>query len=159
MPDTGIAAYNDLRDPLWRLAPTPFSVRACIGRLRVRVECNDPQIFASLAKLIPDVSMKIEDEFLWRIIRDPEAAGDIESVAIVVDGDLTFVKMGSGVFAGVDKERKELLGFVGMGVCEHELEEVVLPLFVQITLDATEDGTRGAALAVELAPTRGNGNE
>jgi hypothetical protein len=159
MRDRGITAYHDARDPLWRFAPTPFSLRMCIGRMPVLVESNDPQILAILAKAIPETSAEGEYAFLWKIIRDAETARGIEPATILVDGDLSFLKMGPEVFAGVDREHRELLGFVGTGVCDHAFEEAVLPLFVQLTLEALEDGARAGAGAAEFAFARGNGNE
>jgi hypothetical protein len=157
MPDTSITAYQDPLDVLRRFAPTPFHLRVCVGRLRVRVESNDPRILAILAKMTPEKTADTEQTFLWRIIRDPENAGGIEPAAIFVDGALSILKLGSGVFAGVDGEHRELLGFVGTGVCDHAFGETVVPLFVQLTLDAARGGAgMGAA---EFALTRGYGNE
>lgn len=159
MPDTRVAAYNDLRDPLWRLGPTPFSLRMCLGRLRVRLESNDPQILTILAKMMPEKSTDLDHTYLWRIIRDLEASGGIEPATILVDGDLTFLKMGPGVFAGVDRQQRELLGFVGTGVCDNALEQTVFPLFVQLTLGAAKDGATMGEGAAEFAHAQGNGNE
>ena len=158
MPNTELNAYHDARDPLWRLAPTPFQCKLRIGRLPVLVESNDPQRLAALSKMNSEKSSSAEPIFLWRIISDPKAGGEIEPVARIVDGDLSFLKMGTGVFAGADKERKELLGFVGTGVSDRAFQEFVLPLFAQLTLEAAKGGAPNSMGALELAHARGNGN-
>jgi hypothetical protein len=158
MVDAEMNAYHDLRDPLWRLAPTPFNLKMSIGRLVVLVESNDPQVLVNLAKMNSQKSSNAEPAFLWRIIRDPEAEDEIEPVALIVDGDLSFLKMGTGIFAGVDEERRELLGFMGTGVSDHAFLECVAPLFVQLTLDAARNGARRAMGALEFALARDNGN-
>jgi len=150
--------YHDPRDPLWRLAPTPFHWKLHIGRLSLLVESNDPRLLATLSKMNPEKSSNDEPAFLWRIIRDPEAGDEIEPVSLIVDGDLNFLKMGTGVFAGVDRERKELLGFVGMGVSDCAFQESVAPLFVQLTLEAVNDDAHDATGKMEPALARGSVN-
>jgi hypothetical protein len=153
-----LSSYHDSCDPLWRLAPTPLNLRICIGRLAVLVESNDHKLLANLAEMNAEKSSNAGSTFLWRIIRDPETGGEIEPVTLIVDGDLSFLKMGTGVFAGVDKERKELLGFVGTGVSECAFQESVAPLFVQLTMEAVRDGAHNPTAKMELALARGNAN-
>ena len=158
MPGTEINAYLDERDPLWRLAPAHFNQKICIGRLHVLVESNDPRLLGILANMDLEKFSNAEPTFLWKLIRDPEAGGEIELAAVLVDRDLSFLRMGLGVFAGVDKERRELLGFVGTSVSDQAFREFVVRAFVELTLDPTNDGARIAPSGWELALVRGNGN-
>jgi hypothetical protein len=158
VPGTDITAYRDERDPLWRLVPAHFNLNICLGRLHVLVESNDPWLLGTLANMDMEKSSNAEPTFLWRVIRDPEAGGEIEPATVLEDGDLSFLRMGWGVFAGVDKERRELLGFVGTSVSEQVFRDFVVRAFVELTLHAANSGARIAPSGLELALVRGKGN-
>jgi|SRR5580704_4577135 hypothetical protein len=158
--DSSIATYYDPLDALWRFAPAPHSATVRIGAFLVRIESNDVGLLTKLPRILPREAEKPECVFLWKIIRDLEIAGEIGPASILADGKLKFLRMGHGVFAGVDADQKELLGFVGACVNDRSFHEIAVPLFAQLTLDALEGARRFGAEAAdaELALTRGNSN-
>lgn len=159
MPELQIDAYSDPLDLLWRFAPTPYVSAFHVGDLRVRVESNDPAILALLAKTLQREPTENDCTFLWKIIRDSGVAGGTESTSILEDGDLTFVNMGPPFLAAVDRQCKELLGFVGTGVSDRELEETIVPMLVRLTLNGSRKPTNADDRAAERALTQGQSNE
>jgi hypothetical protein len=127
--------YSDPLDLLWRLVPTPYFKWTCVGHLPVRVESNDPEIVATVTEITPEALGETECAFLWRIVRDPNSTGGIQPATILTHGDLSFISMGTSLLVGVDCKRRELLGFVGVGVDRNAFKESVLPLLMRLTLD------------------------
>jgi hypothetical protein len=159
MRERRIDTYSDPLDLLWRFVPTPHVSAFHVGDFRVCVESNYPAILGLLDQTQCREPVVNDCTFLWRIIRDSAVAGGTAPPAILADGDLTFVNMGPAFLVAVDRQRKELLGFVGTGVSNSEFEETVVPLLVRLTLNDSDDATRADDGAVELAPTQGQGDE
>jgi hypothetical protein len=154
-----IDTYSDPLDLLWRFAPTPYVSAFHVGDFHVRVESNDPAILALLSQTQCREPVLNDCTFLWRIISDSAVAGGAESATILADGDVTFVNMGPAFLVAVDRQRKELLGFVGTGVSNSEFEEMIVPLLVRLTLHDSNDAISARDVAVELALIQGQGNE
>lgn len=159
MPKVDIVPHRDPLDLLWRFVPTPYASRICVGTMTVRVESNDPGLLAILCETAGGQTRRAECEFLWRIVRDAEVPAGTGPSTIFTDGDLTFVSMGPAFIASVDRGHSELLGFVGTGVSDRELEDSVAPLLGQLTLDAREGGGPLRNTSVALAVTQGNGHD
>jgi hypothetical protein len=132
----GIMPYRDPLDLLWRLVPTPFTLRTRFGYLPIHVESNDSEIVAMIAEMSSETSADTECAFLWRIVRDPDAPGGIQTGAILTHGDLIFARMGGGLLVGADREHRELLGFIGAQVDRRVFKECVFPMLMRLTLDA-----------------------
>lgn len=159
MPKVEIVPHRDPLDLLWRFVPTPYASRICVGSMTVRIESNDPTLLAILHEITGGQTRKAECTFLWRIVRDAEVRAGTGPPTIITDGDLTFVNMRPALLASVDREHRELLGFVGTGVSNRELKDSVAPLLGQLTLDAREGRGPLRNASVELAATQGNGHD
>jgi hypothetical protein len=159
MLDAGFATYRDSLDLLWRFVPTPFRSEIHVGHLRVQIESNDLEIPQILCETNRREFTETECTFLWKIIRDPEIAGGLEAATILTDGDMSFLKMGLAVQAAMDREQRELLAFVGTGVCVRAFKESVAPLLVRLTLGLLEGVVDTEVGPADFAFTQGNGNE
>jgi hypothetical protein len=131
------ANYQDPLDLLRRFIPTPIRTRFCVGATSVAVETND---FALLPELPRDTEF---DVFLppglaWKLVRDHDAHGLLEEPLRLISGALTIVAMGAACLIGVDRERRELLGFIGAEVDPHTFHESLVPLLCRLSLEAIE---------------------
>lgn len=128
-------AYADSLDVLRRLVPTPLKAVYRIGSLRVVVETND----FSLLPHIPLDAQPLDsscESFAWKLVRDPDARGPLLSPRVLISDSLTVVEMGAPCLVGVDRSRRELLGFLGADVDVRTYEEKLLPYLFRLAEDA-----------------------
>jgi hypothetical protein len=130
-----------------------------MGYLPVQSESNDPEIVAIMVEIAQGIAEESERAFLWRIVRDPDSLGGIQPPTILTQGDLSFVSMGTTLLVGVDRERRELLGFVGAGVGRNAFKESVFPLLMRLTLDAAGSSAPAENGRAEVICAEGNGDE
>jgi len=122
---------------LWRSVPTPFRAEVRLLDLRITVETNDTALLTQLAdaRIAADGAADLsESDFLWRIVRDGEAPGGLEPVVALEEEPLHVVTMGSSLMVAADRERKELLAFIGGAISPGQFASLALPLFGRLTL-------------------------
>lgn len=128
--------YGDPLDVLRRFIPTPLKAVYRVGSVRVMVETND-------FTLLPILPMETEaDEtghgtLEWKLVRDPDAHGLLESPVFLSSGSLTVVEMGTACLLGLDHERRELMGFLGHDVDARTYQEFLVPFLCRMTNDAS----------------------
>jgi hypothetical protein len=147
-----IPTYNDPLDVLRRFMPAPFQRTARLGSTNLVMETNDADFLQAVSAWPAGESSPDAHSFLWKLVRDPDAQGELSETMIVMAGPVILVCMGPACVVGVDRERKELLGFIGASVNTTALEERVLPLLMRLTAIAVRDAERlamtGAASAM-----------
>jgi len=153
---SAVAPYRNPLDVLWRAVPTPFRAEMRLAGRRIAIETNDSALLAVLPAP-PDGAPTGESDFLWRVVRDEEASGAIGPGVAFDDGPLSLITTGSALTIAVDRERNELLAFVGVSVSLTIFSALALPLFEKMTLGsiasmgsgalsiATPDGTSNSA--------------
>jgi hypothetical protein len=135
MPQLESANYQDPLDLLRRFIPTPYRTRFRLAATSFVVETND-------FSLLPELPLETEfDAFLpsklaWKLVRDPDAHGLLQEPLQLISGQLTVVAMGTACLIGVDRERRELLGFIGAGVDPRTFQESLVPLLCRLSLEA-----------------------
>jgi hypothetical protein len=132
MPDTPF--YADPLDLLLRFTPTPLKAVYHIDSLRVMVETND---FSLLPKLPLNSSLekRHEQTLQWKLIRDSATFGLLEQPMLLVSGTMTVVTMGTACLLALDRERRELLGFIGAGVDARTHQEFLIPFLCRLSSD------------------------
>jgi hypothetical protein len=75
--------------------------------------------------------------FEWKLIRDLDAPGQLEEPLLLMSGKLTVVSMGTACLLGLDRERGELLCFIGAEVDAGAFQASLVPLFCQLTNEVT----------------------
>lgn len=138
MPVSEVAPYRNPLDVLWRGVPVLFRADVRLAGVNVSVESNDSELLALVTGFAAVSKDPSESNFLWRIVRDTESLGAIEPAVMIEREELAFATMSAAVVVGVDRERKELLAFVGVNVDESAFKETVFPLFERMTLRAFE---------------------
>lgn len=152
-----IAPYRNPLDVLWRGVPTPYKADVRVAQMCISVECNDPALLGCISRRSASSVAQGKSKFLWRIVRDDEAPGEIEPAISLKNGPVTFAAMSAALTVGVDSDRKELLAFVGGSVDTKGFNETVFPMFEKMTLDAV--ATQADAETSRAAPAFANQHE
>lgn len=135
MTSLDLAYYEDPLDLLRRFTPTPLRTRFRIAGATVVVETNDFSLLPALpletfSSGIPPASLD------WKLVRDPDARGLLQEPLVLLSGRLTIVAMGAACLLGVDRERRELLCFIGADVDPRTFQEFLVPFLCQLSTQA-----------------------
>ena len=136
MPAHEITSYRDPLDLLRRFAPTPLKTHVYLEFANVLLETNDLSFFPSLSLLNPSISSApspSSQPCLWKIVRDVDVRLKIAEASIVMAGSLIVYSMGPACVIGADRERKEILAFLGVEVDARIFQEAILPALCRLT--------------------------
>lgn len=120
-------------DLLRRFVATPHSFRFCIGRTCAKLETND----LALASTIQGATVCREDSRAqgdsdWKLIRDEQAPCGGREVSVLSAGPIGTLLVGAGTVIAVDRERREVLGFIAPDISGEEFIDLVLPLILKL---------------------------
>ena len=149
MPRPNASVYRDPLDVLRRFVPAPFKTIHRIASHRVIVQTNDIALFPAFpleADILPG-----ENDVEWKLIRDLDAPGLLAPPVFLHCGVLTIVEMGNACFLGFDRERRELLGFIGADVDTRTHQEFLVPFFCRITDEALSPHDTSKAFGLRTA--------
>jgi hypothetical protein len=111
----------------------------------VELETNDLSLFPTLVSAEPPVEIVRTEQVsgapasipthscLWKIVRDVDVGGKVAEASIVMAGSLIVYTMGPACLIGADRDRKEILGFIGRDVDRSVLREFILPAVLRLT--------------------------
>jgi hypothetical protein len=126
-----LVSYRDPLDLLRRFAPTPLKAQVYLEFANVSMETNDLSFFSSLSKL--GVREPSSPTCLWKIVRDVDVRGAIVEASIVMAGSLILYSMGPACLIGADRERGEILAFIGRDVDARPFQDSILPTLIRLT--------------------------
>jgi hypothetical protein len=132
VPALEIASYRDPLDLLRRFTPTPLKTQVHLEFANVLLETNDLSFFPSLPLLTPSISPSSQP-CLWKIVRDVDVRVKLAEASIVMAGSLIVYSMGPACMIAADRERKEVLAFIGIEVDARIFQEAVLPALCRLT--------------------------
>ncbi len=132
MPALEIASYRDPLDLLRRFVPTPLKTQVHLEFANVLLETNDLSFFPSLPLLTPSISPSSQP-CLWKIVRDVDVRVKLAEASIVMADSLIVYSMGPACMIAADRERKEVLAFIGIEVDARIFQEGVLPALCRLT--------------------------
>jgi hypothetical protein len=120
-------------DLLRRFVATPHSSVFCIGNDHVRLETND----LSLADTIRNANVcreksNAQEHSEWKLIRDNQAPCDGKDITIFSAGSIGTILLGTGTIIVVDRERREVFGFITPDISRDEMASTVLPLILDL---------------------------
>ena len=123
--------YKDPLDLLRRFTPTPLKTEVNLEIANVVLETNDLSFLPSMSRLsAAEISTK---SCSWKIVRDVDARGTTIEASIVMAGNLIVYSMGPACLIGADRERSEILAFIGRDVDTHSFQEAILPALCRLT--------------------------
>ncbi|MCU1250217.1 MAG: hypothetical protein JWQ49_3246 [Edaphobacter sp.] len=125
-------------DPCWhpdllrRFLPTPYVFSECRGPNRLLVESNDLDIALGVRQAgLVQLQDNRTGGLLCRLIRDMAGPVDRSYIAIVCDGAIRALYLGTGTILIHDLERSELFGFVARNVQVEELVSSLIPALLE----------------------------
>ena len=141
MSNPEIASYRDPLDLLRRFAPTPLKTHVQLDFATVLLETNDLSFFPSPLQPqeqssrspLPSANSAHAMQCLWKIVRDVDVHHKITETSIVMAGSLIVYSMGPACVIGADRERKEILAFIGLEVDVRAFQESILPALHRLT--------------------------
>jgi hypothetical protein len=99
------------------------------------VQTNDFTLLPALP-LEANPNIPAEQTLEWKLIRDMDSSGDLESPTLMTSAAVTVVVMGTGCLLGLDHERRELLGFIGRSIDARTHQEFIVPFLCRMTSEA-----------------------
>jgi hypothetical protein len=119
-------SYKDPLDLLRRFAPTPLKAEVNLEIANVVLETNDWSFLSSLSSLnAAGISTK---SCVWKIVRDIDAC-----------------------LIGADRERSEILAFIGRDVDTRYFQEAILPALCRLTEFVTRQQEAPIMICPEVA--------
>jgi hypothetical protein len=145
-------SYCDPLDLLRRFAPTPLKAFVYLEFADVLLETNDFSFLPTLPQ--PSSRDSYSQSCLWKIVRDLDVRGATTDASIVMAGSLIVYSLGPACLIGADRERGEILAFIGRDVDVRVFQESVLPALIRLTEFVTRKQetpaiARGAEVPIE----------
>lgn len=122
-------------DLLRRFVPTPLVSTFCTRDVRMRLETNDPLIITAMQSATVPGSLENGDLSFWKLIRDDEAPHGSRKVTILSSGPLSSLLVDAGTVIVIDRELREVLGFLGPDVSAREFLVILYPIIVKLLRD------------------------
>jgi hypothetical protein len=126
-----LVSYRDPLDLLRRFAPTPLQAHVYLEFANVLMETNDLSFLSSLSQL--GVREPSSQTCLWKMVRDVDVRGAIVEASIVMAGSLIVYSRGPACLIGADRERGEILAFIGRDVDARPFQDAILPTLIRLT--------------------------
>jgi len=124
-------SYANPLDLLRRFVPTPLKAEVRLGTANVVLETNDLSFLPSLSRL--DAGESCAESCSWKIVRDVDARGMTGETTILMAGNVTVYSMGPACLIGADRERREILAFIGRDVDAHSFQQSIVPALCRLT--------------------------
>jgi hypothetical protein len=154
-----ITSYRDPLDLLHRFAPTPLKVNVPLEFARVTLETNDLSFFPEAGSQASDASSHtanpgdpLPPACLWKILRDLDTRQPLAEPAIVMSGNLITYTMGPACLIAADRERKEVLAFIGIAADARIFRETIFPALCRLTEFVIRSSEPTVAHALEALP-------
>jgi hypothetical protein len=126
------STHVDPPDLLRRFLPTPLKAMYRVGPGQILVKTNDFTLLPALPSGSHSDS-HVEHTLEWKLIRDGDSLGLLESPVFLSSPALTIVVMGSACLLGLDHKRRELIGFIGAEIDARTHQEFLVPFLCQLT--------------------------
>ena len=124
-------SYGNPLDLLRRFAPTPLKADVRLEIANVTLETNDLSFLSPLSGL--DAGRASARSCLWKIVRDIDVRGLTAETTILMAGSVIVYSMGPACLIGADRERREILAFIGRDVDAQAFQESILPALCRLT--------------------------
>jgi hypothetical protein len=139
-------ASAGIPDLLRRFVPAPHVLCCQLEGINLQLETNDPAIADTLAKATTGIFADARVH-AWVLLRDEAAPCDGQEVTIVSWGGLSTILCGSGTVIAVDREQREVVGFLAANITAQEFANRMLPLILEVVIrpvPASADGLEPA---------------
>ena len=120
-------------DLLRRFVATPNISMFRIGNSCARLETND-QLLASTIQgaTVCCEAEHAEEASHWKLIRDEQAPCGGREVSVLSAGPIGTLLVGAGTVIAVDRDRREVFGFIAPDLSGEEFIDIVLPPILKL---------------------------
>jgi hypothetical protein len=159
VPDHEITSYRHPLDLLHRFAPTPLKVAVALKFASVILETNDLSFLPAAPTAQPAPASAIESPLphcLWKIVRDVDNHHKPSEASIVIAGSIIVYSLGPACIMAADRERQEVLAFIGAEAGANVFGDAILPALVRLTEFVTrpvESASVHSAIPVSVGDT------
>lgn len=124
-------------DLLRRFIATPHVSILCIGDTCARLETNDLILASTIqGAIVCQEKSDAQEDSDWKLIRDEQAPCGGREVSVLSADPIGTILLGLGTIVAVDRERREVLGFIAPDISGEEFAAIALPLILKL-LDST----------------------
>lgn len=143
-------------DLLRRFVRTPHISSFCIGGTWVRLETNDLTLTSTIQSMTAGCETENRGEVShWKLIRDEQAPCGGREVTVLSSEPIGTLLLGFGTVIAVDRERREILGFIAPDVTGRVFMAIVLPLILRfLRTPGTRDPNEYRSGPRDSAPKR-----
>jgi hypothetical protein len=127
------ADYPGVPDLLHRFVETPYAVTLTSDNVTVKIEANE---FALISKMHLAIVFwhRFENGILtWKLIRDEAAPCSEKELTILSADPLNILLAGTGTVIAIDRELREVLGFIAPNVSNDEFVTTLLPIVLKLS--------------------------
>lgn len=123
-------------DLLQRFVPVPHACSLIAGDIHLQLETNDPSIVTAMRSVASPASKNEKASYSWKLIRDNKAPRGRREVTILTSGALSTLLLGAGTIIAIDRQRREVLGFIASDVSAQEFVTILLPLITELSRES-----------------------
>jgi hypothetical protein len=155
VPTHDIVPYRDPLDLLRRFAPAPLKVSLHFEFANVALETNDLSFFPSASANASPSSAAYDPALpscLWKLLRDVDVRDKLTEASIVMAGSLIIYSTGPACIIAADRERQEVLAFIGVEADTRVFHDVIFPALCRLTEFVTRPLPHANASAAQLLP-------
>lgn len=116
-------------DLMRRFVATPFEACMEIGGMRVLVQTNDSSLLEELGSTRGPC---LDADWTWTVVGDAELPAQLGEATIIENGAMVFFGFGRACQVVLDREKRELTGFVSNGVLNDEWVKVIGPMVLML---------------------------
>jgi hypothetical protein len=124
-----------LPDLLRRFVATPHISTFAIKGFHVTLETNDTGLIQTLETFLAGCDSASQPQTsYWKLIRDELAPCGGREITVVPSGSMHTLLIGLGTLVVIDRERREVLGFIALDFSEADLATIALPRILNLLL-------------------------
>ena len=118
-------------DLLRRFTPTPYLGDVVVDSISLAVQTNDPQLIEAMQHSETGKSgVQLLRQLKLRIVRDNDEPTDRSEVVLLSAGPLTTLLAGTRTVLVLDRDRREILGFLSSSISLEHFVAELLPILL-----------------------------
>lgn len=123
-------------DLLHRFTPAPQFAELIVEGILLAVQTNDSRIITEMRQSGPEeIRSQFQRPVLVRVVRDDDAPTEGSEIVVMSSWPVVTLLAGTGTMLLLDRERREVLGFLSNAVSAERFVRELLPIFLKTLRD------------------------
>jgi hypothetical protein len=119
-------------DLLRRFVPTPYRLHTAIRNTMLELQTNDLEIISALQQAARTPNADCAGPLLMKVIRDHDVTSDGNEPLALTAWPVATLMVGTNTVLALDRERREVLGFLAASISANRFVEELLPLLFDL---------------------------